>query len=100
MGWEARRPARSPRRSRLTPSKTGSASTSTPEQSLASRALAANARIHELSHSNDEHAGMGTTLTAVYVAAHEIAIAHVGDSRAYCLRDGELIRLTSDDSWP
>ncbi len=76
----------------------GLGDTSTPEQSLASRALAANARIHELSHSNDEHAGMGTTLTAVYVAAHEIAIAHVGDSRAYCLRDGELIRLTSDHS--
>ena len=32
------------------------------------RALDANARIHELSHSNAEHAGMGTTLTAVYVA--------------------------------
>jgi PPM family protein phosphatase len=76
----------------------GLGDTSTPEQSLASRALAANARIHELSHSNDEHAGMGTTLTAVYVAAQEIAIAHVGDSRAYCLRDGELIQLTSDHS--
>jgi serine/threonine protein phosphatase PrpC len=76
----------------------GLGDTSAPEQSLASRALAANARIHELSHSNDEHAGMGTTLTAVYVAAQEIAIAHVGDSRAYCLRDGELIRLTSDHS--
>ncbi len=76
----------------------GLGDTSTPEQSLASRALAANTRIHELSHSNDEHAGMGTTLTAVYVAPQEIAIAHVGDSRAYCLRDGELIRLTSDHS--
>jgi PPM family protein phosphatase len=76
----------------------GLGDTSVPERSLASRVLTANARIHELSHSNDEHAGMGTTLTAAYVAAHEIAIAHVGDSRAYCLRDGELIRLTSDHS--
>jgi protein phosphatase len=69
-----------------------------PEHSLASLALAANARIHELSHSNIEHAGMGTTLTAVYVGEEEIAVAHVGDSRAYCLRDGQLLRLTDDHS--
>jgi PPM family protein phosphatase len=71
---------------------------SEPEQALASLALAANARIHELSHSNAEHAGMGTTLTAVYVGEQEVAIAHVGDSRAYCLRDGQLLRLTDDHS--
>jgi protein phosphatase len=41
---------------------------------------------------------MGTTLTAVYVGEQEVAIAHVGDSRAYCLRDGELLRLTDDHS--
>jgi serine/threonine protein phosphatase PrpC len=69
-----------------------------PEQALAELAQAANARIHELSHSTAEHAGMGTTLTAVYVGEEEVAIAHVGDSRAYCLRDGELLRLTDDHS--
>jgi PPM family protein phosphatase len=69
-----------------------------PEEELAANALAANARIHELSQNNAEHAGMGTTLTAVYVGAEEVAIAHVGDSRAYCLRDGELLRLTDDHS--
>ncbi len=69
-----------------------------PEQTLASVVRQANARIHELSHANAEHAGMGTTLTAVYVGEHEVAIAHVGDSRAYCLREGELIRLTDDHS--
>ena len=42
--------------------------------------------------------GMGTTLTAVYVGEREVAIAHVGDSRAYRLRDGELLRLTDDHS--
>jgi PPM family protein phosphatase len=69
-----------------------------PELALADLALAANSRIHELSHSNAEQAGMGTTLTAVYVGEREVAIAHVGDSRAYCLRDGELLRLTDDHS--
>ncbi len=69
-----------------------------PEERLAEGALAANARIHELSQSNAEHAGMGTTLTAVYVGQEEVAIAHVGDSRAYCMRDGELLRLTDDHS--
>ena len=39
---------------------------------------------------------MGTTLTALYVGEQEVAIAHVGDSRAYCLRDGKLLRLTDD----
>jgi serine/threonine protein phosphatase PrpC len=69
-----------------------------PELELAALARAANARIHELSHANAEQAGMGTTLTAVYVGEQEVAIAHVGDSRAYCLRDGELLRLTDDHS--
>jgi PPM family protein phosphatase len=69
-----------------------------PELELATLARAANARIHELSHANAEQAGMGTTLTAVYVGEEEVAIAHVGDSRAYCLRDEELLRLTDDHS--
>lgn len=71
---------------------------SEPELALAELARAANTRIHELSHVNAEQAGMGTTLTAVYVGEQEVAIAHVGDSRAYCLRDGQLQRLTDDHS--
>jgi PPM family protein phosphatase len=76
----------------------GLADASEPERALAALALDANARIHELSHSSAEHAGMGTTLTAIYVGEEQVAIAHVGDSRAYCLRDGELMRLTDDHS--
>ena len=68
------------------------------EESLATRALDANARIYELAQNDPDHAGMGTTLTAVYVGEREVAIAHVGDSRAYCLRDGQLLRLTDDHS--
>jgi serine/threonine protein phosphatase PrpC len=69
-----------------------------PELALAALAQQANGRIYELSHSNAEQAGMGTTLTAVYVGEREISIAHVGDSRAYRLRAGELLRLTEDHS--
>ena len=69
-----------------------------PERSLVAQVEQANSRINELSHSNAEHAGMGTTITAVYVGEQDVAIAHVGDSRAYCLRDGELLRLTDDHS--
>jgi protein phosphatase len=68
------------------------------EGSLAAYARAANVSIHERSQADAAHAGMGTTLTAVYVGEEEVAIAHVGDSRAYCLRDGELLRLTDDHS--
>ena len=67
-----------------------------PERELAELARSANERIHSLSHSNAEQAGMGTTLTALYVGEREVAIAHVGDSRAYCLREGKLLRLTDD----
>ncbi|HEV7883349.1 MAG TPA: protein phosphatase 2C domain-containing protein, partial [Solirubrobacteraceae bacterium] len=69
-----------------------------PEQLLADRVREANARIHEMSQIEQDRAGMGTTITAAHVGEHEIAIAHVGDSRAYRLRDGTLERLTEDHS--
>jgi protein phosphatase len=69
-----------------------------PESSLLAQVEQANTRINELSRVNVEHAGMGTTITAVYVGEQQVSIAHVGDSRAYCLRDGELLRLTDDHS--
>jgi protein phosphatase len=58
----------------------------------------ANRRIHERSRSNESQAGMGTTCTALYVGPEEVTLAHVGDSRAYLWRDGELVRLTRDHS--
>lgn len=69
-----------------------------PEERLADAARAANERIHELSQSERDRAGMGTTLTAAYVGEEEISLAHVGDSRAYLLRRDELRRLTRDHS--
>jgi PPM family protein phosphatase len=68
----------------------------TSEQRLEERVRAANARIHEVSQEDRALNGMGTTLTAAYLDDDELALAHVGDSRAYLLRDGELSRLTRD----
>ncbi len=68
------------------------------ERELATVVEEANRRIHELSQSDESLAGMGTTMTALSVGDGEVAIAHVGDSRAYRLRDGELERLTHDHS--
>jgi serine/threonine protein phosphatase PrpC len=69
-----------------------------PEERLAAVARAANERIYTLAQEDASHAGMGTTFTAVLVTGNEIAIGHVGDSRLYRWRDGELERLTDDHS--
>lgn len=42
--------------------------------------------------------GMGTTLSVIWMGAEEVYLAHVGDSRVYLLRDGELKRQTEDHS--
>ncbi|HYH59189.1 MAG TPA: Stp1/IreP family PP2C-type Ser/Thr phosphatase [Thermoleophilaceae bacterium] len=66
------------------------------ERALADLVERANRRIHDLSQNDEALAGMGTTMTMLAVGDGEIAIAHVGDSRAYRLRGGELERLTHD----
>jgi PPM family protein phosphatase len=69
-----------------------------PEFRLAQLVHQANRQIHERSRTAAEQAGMGTTLTAAYVDVDGVAIAHVGDSRAYRWRAGDLERLTDDHS--
>lgn len=49
--------------------------------------------------SKPETRGMGTTLTVAMVAASSLAIGHVGDSRAYLLRGGQLHQPTADHNW-
>src|SRR5687768_4396474 len=69
-----------------------------PESQLREIAQEANREIHELAQRDSSRAGMGTTLTAALVRDDEVALGHVGDSRAYVYRDGELKRLTKDHS--
>ncbi|GIW26019.1 Stp1/IreP family PP2C-type Ser/Thr phosphatase [Meiothermus sp.] len=59
---------------------------------------AANEAIY-LAGQKPESRGMGTTCTALWLDLPYALIAHVGDSRAYLLRDGELLQLTQDHSW-
>lgn len=54
--------------------------------------------IREQAAANPKFQGMGTTLTMAFTAGRELFIAHVGDSRAYLLRDGWLHQLTHDHS--
>ena len=69
-----------------------------PEARLAEVVRNANHRIYDRSRADQARAGMGTTLTAAYLDDGQLAIAHVGDSRAYLFRAGELTRLTQDHS--
>lgn len=57
-----------------------------------------NDQIHEKGQENAELNGMGTTIVAVALIADQFALANVGDSRAYLLRDHSLIQLTEDHS--
>ena len=68
------------------------------EEQLAAIVRSANRRIYDLAVADESRRGMGTTLTLVKVHDDEISIAHVGDSRAYRMRDSELSQLTRDHS--
>jgi PPM family protein phosphatase len=77
----------------------GEADSGEPAQAQLTRILReANRRIYELAVKDESRRGMGTTLTAAKVHGDEITLAHVGDSRAYVLRRGELEQLTTDHS--
>ena len=58
----------------------------------------ANRRVYERSHADPSASGMGTTITVALVEGTRVTFGHVGDSRAYLLRDGVLEQLTEDHS--
>jgi protein phosphatase len=59
---------------------------------------AANHRVHATAREKPEVAGMGTTLVALLAGGGRLALAHVGDSRAYLVRGGRIRQLTDDHS--
>jgi protein phosphatase len=65
---------------------------------LVSAVVAANQKIFDTAQKNSTHKGMGATVVAVWVNDQRMSLAHVGDSRAYLLRSGELQQLTEDHS--
>jgi PPM family protein phosphatase len=69
-----------------------------PETRVAAIIQEANRRIYERARSDAQASGMGTTITAALVSGSGVAVGHVGDSRAYRLRQGQLEQLTEDHS--
>ncbi len=65
---------------------------------LAAAAEAANTAVYGRAREDVEHAGMGTTLTAVLLEGSSGHFVHVGDSRAYLLRAGDLLQVSEDHS--
>lgn len=68
------------------------------ENVLRDAVKAVNRRLFMKQQEEPELAGMGTTLTVLWPAAEDMIIGHVGDSRAYLLRDGSLRQVTADHS--
>ena len=58
----------------------------------------ANRRVYEAAGGDETRSGMGTTITAAMVEGDRVQIGHVGDSRAYRIREGRLEQLTEDHS--
>jgi protein phosphatase len=59
----------------------------------------ANQQLRDTVDANPHLEGMGTTLTAVLFSGSKIGMVHIGDSRAYLLRDGEFNQITKDDTY-
>ncbi len=82
------------------PAKSGRKPALSPPSNELRRALeAANRAVFNAVEKNDALSGMGATMVAMMFAGSTAAIAHVGDSRAYRYRDGDLERLTEDHTW-
>jgi serine/threonine protein phosphatase PrpC len=70
-----------------------------PIEQLSARIYEAHTRLRAMVAENSQLEGMGTTLTALLFAHGQLAMAHIGDSRAYRLREGRFEQLTTDHTW-
>src|SRR5512142_2417613 len=66
---------------------------------LRSAVETANQQLRDAVDANPSLEGMGTTLTALLFSGTKFAMVHVGDSRAYLLREGEFVQVTKDDTY-
>lgn len=69
------------------------------DRALRDAVIGANRQIAEATRADPANAGMGTTVTAMALAGDQLSVVHVGDSRGYLLRDGELSQVTRDDTF-
>jgi PPM family protein phosphatase len=70
-----------------------------PAEVLREAVRRAQAQVHAGVAADSSRAGMATTLTAVATDGERFVLAHLGDSRGYVFRDGELTRVTSDHTY-
>jgi len=68
------------------------------EQRIADLIQEANRRVYDRSSTDPNTSGMGTTITVALVEDEYVAFGHVGDSRAYLIRDARMEQLTEDHS--
>lgn len=66
---------------------------------LAERLRMTNTALQDRVRAEPELAGMGTTVTALLRTGSRLILAHIGDSRAYLLRAGELVKVTTDHTY-
>src|SRR5947207_681326 len=66
---------------------------------LRSAVETANQQLRDAVDNNPALEGMGTTLTAMLFSGSKFGMVHVGDSRAYLLREGEFMQITKDDTY-
>ncbi|KFF58521.1 protein phosphatase [Cryobacterium sp. MLB-32] len=84
---------------RIVEADTDYASAADAEFALQAALIGANAQLAETVFEHAELTGMGTTVSAMIVLENEVAIAHIGDSRIYLLRDNELSQITIDHTF-
>jgi serine/threonine protein phosphatase PrpC len=68
-------------------------------QAMSDATRMASQAIYETALASPEHTGMGTTLTGLCFHGQSLTLCHVGDSRAYLVRNGRARQLTEDHSW-